>query len=123
MEMPIKWVDNLLSQHELPGVERSRQGIERRISDSGLLAIELVRVLSREAGMTVADAVRIARQVLAVPRGRDVSLALAIGVELRIHATTLEERLRQRLADAIDAAPRVRRGRPVLDPEKRTPDA
>lgn len=119
--MPIKWIDNLLSHHELPGVERARQGIERRINDLGLMAIELVRILSREAGMTVAEAARIARQALAGSRGRDISMTLATGVELRIHATTLEERLRERLADAIDAAPRVQRGRPPL--QKKTPDA
>lgn len=118
-----KWVDNLLSHHALPGVEKSRQGVQRQITDDGVLAIALVRCLTRSAGFGTPTAVGIVCRALEARRGSDVVLPLAPGVALRIDVSLVEQDLRERLADAIDAAPRVRRGRPRLERTKETPDA
>ena len=60
----LTWLDNLLSRHNLPGVSRSRQGIDRRISEEGMLAVELCRILNLELGISLTHAVEIATQCL-----------------------------------------------------------
>lgn len=117
-----KWVDNLLSHHVLPGVERARQGVERRVGRDGLLAMELVRLLSREGGLTVGRAATLVNRAAQLRNAGDFVIELATGIELRIDARAIEARLLGQLADAIEAAPRVARGRPRL-PQKKTPDA
>ena len=122
-ESPVKWIDNLLSHHRVPGVERSRQGVQRRITRDGMLAIELVRILARRAGFSLPDAVAIASRVLdALPQSH-VLVPLSPGVRLQLDAGAIERRLRERLPDAMEAAPRVKRGRPSSRLQKRTPDA
>src|SRR5688572_30447845 len=60
-----RWLDNLLSRHQIPGVSRQRRGVERRINDEALLAIELVRILNLELGVSMATAVVVAAHMLA----------------------------------------------------------
>jgi hypothetical protein len=109
---PIKWVDNLLSHHALPGVTRSRQGVQRRVSDEGLLAVELTRILTLDLGVSISRAVELTRTALGSRQGTDVRLSPGSGVTLTLHASEIEERLRQRVIDAIESVARVRRGRP-----------
>ncbi len=122
-DAPLKWIDNLLSHHPVHGVERDRQGVERRISHDGLIAIELTHILSRDAGFTVGRAAGIVNRALQARSASELVLPLAPGVELRISVSEIEQRLRERLPDAIDAAPRVSRGRPPVSGERKTPDA
>jgi hypothetical protein len=110
--VPLKWLDNLLSLAALPGIERSRQGVERRISETGLLAIELVRVLSWELGLPVRQAARVAGLAIAARTDTTARVALPSGVVLLFPLVELETRLRERIIDAVEAAGRVRRGRP-----------
>lgn len=62
----VKWVDNLLSHHDVPGVLNARQGVERRVSDGGLFAIEMTRILNREFGVPVRRAVALVRAFMPV---------------------------------------------------------
>lgn len=110
--VPLKWLDNLLSQAILPGIERSRQGVERRISETGLLAIELVRVLTWELGLPIRQAARIASLAVATRAGSLARVELPSGVALLFPLAELEMLLRERIIDAVEAAGRVRRGRP-----------
>ena len=61
LECPTKWVDNILSRHELPGVTRERQGISRRVSFEGLVHLGLVQALTADLGLPFAAAVRFAK--------------------------------------------------------------
>lgn len=106
----IKWIDNLLSHHDVPGVAGGRQGLERAISMDGLIAIEVVRVASAELGIPLARAVAIASAIIR-DRPRD-AIRTDSGVELRFPIADLERRLRERLVEAVDAAPTPPRGRP-----------
>jgi hypothetical protein len=108
-----KWIDNLLSHHTLPGVAGGRQGLERSISIQGMLAIELVRLATRELGVPIARAVEIATLVLAAdPLGGPVRTSS--GIEITFPIAELERRLRERLVEAVEAAPKPPRGRPPL---------
>lgn len=111
----VKWVDNLLSHFAIDGVTRSRQGVERQISDAGLLAIELIRALHVELRIPVVNAVMLTRQALAT-RGRGgQDLVLESGLRVAIPYATLEQRLRAQMMEAMESVARIPRGRPRRD--------
>ena len=114
-----KWLDNLLSRHRLPGVTQSRQGVERQISDEGLLAIELTRLLVWEFGIPLPQSAAIVRTVLRTrPDVRDdhgARFEAPSGVALLFPLHRIQERLRIQLLTAIEAVPNVARGRPRRD--------
>jgi len=107
-----KWVDNLLARHDLPGVSKARQGVQRRISDDGLLAIELVRVLNQEVGVSVARAAEITGVVMDSRSAESVRVSMAPGCDLRVDIAQVEQRLRREVINAMEALGQVRRGRP-----------
>ena len=107
-----KWLDNLLSRHPMRGVARSRQGVERRISEEGLLAIEVCRILNLELGVSLHQSVAIAGS--AIPEGDAVEMRFATpsGLTVTLALDGVRRRLRERLLDAVEAAPHAPRGRP-----------
>lgn len=107
--VPVKWVDNVLSQHDIPGVASSRQGVERSISDLGIRVLEMVRMCAHELGLTISRSVEIA---VAATSGSDARFIIQSGGELRFDIDAIDRRLRERLMDAIEATPRRARGRP-----------
>ena len=109
--MPIKWVDNLLSHHSLPGVTGGRQGVSREVSATGLAAIEIVRMLSQELGIRQSSAAQIASSALAT-HDRDEARVAIGGVVIAIPLAEVEARLRTRLLEAVESTPRISRGRP-----------
>ena len=109
--VPAKWVDNVLSQHDIPGVTSSRQGVERSISDLGIRVLEIVRIGSHERGIPVSRSVEIA---VAATAASDARFVTESGAELRFAIETIDRRLRERLVDAIEATPRLARGRPSM---------
>ena len=120
-DVDAKWLDNLLSHFTLPGVERARQGVERRIGVDGLVAIELVKSLAAEAGLPLRHAAELARACHG--KQSPVTIELAANIELRIDLTAIAAHVNSRLPDAIEAAPRVKRGRPSAAHKRKTPDA
>jgi len=116
-----QWLDNLLSRYVLPGVSRHHRGVERRINDEGLLAVELVRMLNLELGVSVENGVVIASHVLKraspAPDFRTPS-----GLVLHFPLESIQQRLRSRLSEATEFVAQVRRGRPSRRANAR-PDA
>jgi hypothetical protein len=112
--MPLKWVDNLLSHHALPGIERDRQGVERRITDEGLLTIEAVRILRVELGIPLTQAAAIARVSIESRKANELRFdtqSLAVVFAL----AEIQRRLHARMVEAAESVARVARGRPRLD--------
>jgi hypothetical protein len=109
--VPFKWVDNLLSRHRIPGVDQATQGITRRLSPAAVVRIRVIRVLSEELGVPLPRAVELAERLAA--SGLDtIELGDSAGA-LRIDFEAVERWIAERLADAVESAPRRRRGRPV----------
>lgn len=108
-----KWLDNLLSHHVLPGVSGGRQGLERSISVQGILAIELVRLATLDLGLPVARAVSMATELLSAEPPRRL-IRTASGIQIGFPVEEIERRLRERLVEAMEAAPSLPRGRPRL---------
>jgi hypothetical protein len=114
MGVDSKWIDNMLSRHQLPGISRQRRGIERRIDDEGLMAIELMRILNLELGISIAGAVAITATMMA-PNSAGIYRTPS-GLTLQVPLSELEARLRTRLDDALESVARVPRGRPRSAP-------
>jgi hypothetical protein len=112
LRVPDKWVDNLLSHYSLPGVERGRQGVDRRISDTGVLAIQIVRLLSAELSLSVGRATELAADALRSRDGATFALSTPSGIALVLPLLKLEQQLRERIVEAVETVAETRRGRP-----------
>ena len=110
-----RWLDNLLSRHQITGVSRQRRGVERRINDEGLLAIEIVRVLNLELGVSMAAAVAIAAIMLA-PHSAGTYRTTS-GLTLTLPIDELRQHLRARLLESLEFVARAPRGRPRSRPD------
>ena len=106
---PAKWIDNLLSQHEIVEVTRARRGVTRKISFPALVHLAVTHELHDVLGMGVRDALELSRALLsrtqdsAVPTGH---------LRIALDRNALEQTLNVRLRVALESAPTLRRGRP-----------
>ena len=109
IDAPQKWTDNLIAHHDLPDVRSQKRGIARGVSWQGLVRIALIRDLHVALGCGVREAVALSDVLLRAPSGR---AAIGRWSTLGFERDTLEQDLQRRLADALESAPRPRRGRP-----------
>lgn len=105
-----KWADNLLSKFDIPGVDRARQGVSRRVSVHGIYHVALIRRLTTELRMPTDIAVAIAGQLL-VTDARHVPLG--DGVEIRLDRAAFVRDIDARIAEAVESVVPARRGRPA----------
>jgi hypothetical protein len=108
---PRKWTDNLLSQHLIPDVSHRNRGMARGISWQALVRICVIRELHQRLGCGVREAVALAADLLDSPSSPETKIG---PISLALDRSSLERSLRERLSDAIESAPRPRRGRPKL---------
>lgn len=107
-----KWLDNVLSHHEVPGVSSSRQGVSRAITPSGLLHLAVTRALGEGARVPIGAAIQLAGVLLAGQERGVVETQVAPALTLRLDRVALTSALERRLVDAVEQAPTRRRGRP-----------
>ena len=111
LDVPYKWVDNILSHHAVPGVEQQRQGVTRKLSIDGLLVLALTTFLIQELGAPAPKAIGIAEALLR-NEGRYQSPR---GLSLILDLSAFQIDLLERLEDAVEMAPVPRRGRPAAN--------
>jgi hypothetical protein len=111
LDVPTKWIDNILSHHAVPGVVQQRQGVARKLSVDGLIVLSLITVLIQELGTPVLRAVGIA-EVLLRNEGRYESPR---GFTLILDLSTFRTSLLEHLEYAVEMAPLPRRGRPAAN--------
>src|SRR5437660_794230 len=104
-----KWVDNLLSHFDVPGVVIAKQGVARRISVHGVYHVALTHLLWSQAGLAVDVALGIANRLLATDANH---LALARGVTLNIDRRAFQGEVDRAIAEAVESIIPRRRGRP-----------
>lgn len=109
--VPVKWTDNLIAHHHIPDVRSKARGVARGVSWAGLVRIALIRELHLTLGCGVRDAVALSARLLDAADG---VVAVSPWMTLGFDRRTLETDLRQRLAEAMESAPRPRRGRPAI---------
>lgn len=117
-----KWLDNLLSQHRVQGVTQSRQGVQRRLPPAALTVIATVYHLNRELRVPVATALQLAHGLWGAPAGSDssdVATVQAGELELRLSRAAVRDRIAAAVAEALEVAPRTKRGRPPGDTARR----
>jgi hypothetical protein len=108
LDIAPKQLDNMLSRNELPGVERKRRGVTRRITADAAVVINLASQLSNEIRLPIAAALALSSQLVVGNGSLTLGEFLAITVDLlRLRAHTIA-----RLDSAVEAVGRRRRGRP-----------
>ena len=117
LDAPKKWLDNLLSQHTVPGVERTSRGSARRIPLESLTLIAVVRDLQRELGVGVASGLALVARLPRTSRSASAhELALSPDLRLSVDLAGIQRRLERRLLDAMEAVAPRPRGRPPVTP-------
>ena len=109
--IPGKWVDNVLSHHQVPGVSQARQGVSRRLSPQAVLTLDVALRISSTLGVSTSRALDLSTRVLRRPAGTE-TIDLGQGVSLSIDLDEVRSELLERLAHAVEIAPSPRRGRP-----------
>lgn len=110
-----KWLDNLLSQNRVDGVTQARQGVARRLGPGALHVIATVHRLNHELRVPVGAALRLAHDLWRAPPNSEVdgiAIVRAGEVELHLDRSAMRNRVAAAMAEALEMAPRTRRGRP-----------
>lgn len=108
LDVPTKWVDNLLSHFPVPGVTQAHQGIARKVSLEALVQLTIALTLIRELSIPIAAALRLASEIVA-----NSGIYEAPGrVTLKLDLARTQIDLERRLIAAVEMAPAPRRGRP-----------
>ena len=108
LNVPSKWLDNILSHHRLPGVVQERQGVSRKVTPEALLQLALAVRLINDLGIPAANALRIGSTLLE----NQGAYQTPAGTSLSLDLTQLRRELENRLAQAVEITPVPRRGRP-----------
>ena len=111
LKVPAKWIDNVLSHHSVPGVLQARQGVSRRLSPQAVTTLEIALQLVRSAALPLGRALAIAQQVVQAGTS-EATVQLSRSVALVVDAGAIRAETSLRLAEAVEIAPRPRRGRP-----------
>src|SRR5688500_4302948 len=113
LDVDPKWLDNLLSQHRVPGVAQSRQGVQRRVQPAALHLIATASALNRDFQIPVAAALRLAQALWAgvAPHDSEAPSEVVQGdLTVSVNRGALRHRMQTALAEALEIAPRPRRG-------------
>jgi len=111
LRVPPKWLDNVLSQNDIGGVIKRRQGVARRLTPQAVITLDIALRLANAFNATIPAALRLARQLR--ERGQnEAGIDVGQGVRISIDLRRLEADVMERLADAVEISPSPRRGRP-----------
>jgi hypothetical protein len=111
LEMPAKWVDNILSHHIVRGVDQQRQGVARKLSIDSLVVLGLTAFLIHELGAPAPKAIEIAATLL----GNEGRYESPRGLSLILDLAAFQASLLERLEIAVEMAPVPKRGRPAAN--------
>jgi len=112
LDVPAKWVDNVLSHHHVPGVARRRQGVTRKLSYQAVLTLEVALRLVRTLSVPLPRSIELATVLISDPKSRQ-SPGGSSGLSLSIDIESIEAHVVKLLAHAVEVAPSPRRGRPT----------
>src|SRR6187401_2953558 len=92
LDIPVKWLDNVLSHFSVQGIVQERQGVARRITIDGMLQLYLVHSLSSELGTTIVVGTRLAQRLATAGL-----VELSNGITIRADPDALRAELIERL--------------------------
>src|SRR5258707_796489 len=102
LDVPVKWVDNALSHHHVPGVAKRRQGVARKLSYQAVLTLEVALRLVSALGAPLPRAIELATVLISDPKSRQ---SLGSGLSLGIDIESIEAHVAKLLAHAVEVAP------------------
>ncbi len=105
-----RWLDSVVVQHRIAGVNRERQGVSRAISPSAVITIAVAIALIEALHLPIGAALELAASLIS--GGGDHTPAE--GMSIHVDVSAIERRISARLAEAVEAHPPPRRGRPPL---------
>jgi hypothetical protein len=108
LDIPAKWLDNVLSHFQIPGVTQERQGISRKVSLEAVLRLALSLNLIDDLEIPTANALRLASTLIQTGGQHRTDSGVTISLDL----STIRAGLEASLAQAVEIAPVPRRGRP-----------
>jgi hypothetical protein len=108
LDVPLKWLDNILSHNTVSGIRHERQGIARRLSIEALLILALTALLIHELGLSTTKAIVVAEGMVSTGGRYAAGHGLLVEIDLRAFRIGLLEQLER----AVEMAPIPRRGRP-----------
>lgn len=103
-----KWIDNLLSHHEVPGVAHAQRGVRRRISPSSVRIIAIARALVDDLSLPLHRAVALAIELESHEKN---AFPISEHIVLHLDRGRLLSDLAQRLDEAAEFAAVPKRGR------------
>ena len=103
-----RWLDDVVVEHRIEGVQRQHQGVSRAISPAAVLTIAVALELMGSMAMPVARALHLAGALL----GGGGQCSLADGLVIQLDVGAIERRMASRLTEAVESHPPPRRGRP-----------
>ena len=109
LDIDLKQLDNLLSRNTLPGVEKKRRGIARRLTPDVAVVIRLARDISEALGVSVGSLLSVADSI---GRGATSEVRLGEYATLRVDRDALRISTLARLDGAVEVIGTRRRGRP-----------
>lgn len=108
LDVDPKWIDNLLSHHNIPGVAHAQRGTRRRIPPHSIRIIAVARALAADLAIPLHRAVELAIDIDA----RDQSdIRISDLIVLHLDRDRLHADLARRLDEAAEFAAVPRRGR------------
>ena len=109
LDIDLKQLDKLLSRNTLPGVERRRRGIARRLTPEVAVVIRLARELSETLGVSAGALLSVANEI---ERGATNELRFGEFATLHVDRDRLRASTLARLDAAVEVIGTRRRGRP-----------
>ena len=109
IDIDLKQLDNLLSRNTLPGVERRRRGIARRLTPDVVVVIRLARDLAEALGVSAGTLLSVANSI---ERGATNEVRFGEYVTLYVDRDALRMSTLVRLDAAVEVIGTRRRGRP-----------
>ena len=109
LQVTPKWLDNTLSHFRVTGVSSGRQGVARRLDRRAVTVLEIALLMSSGIGAPMDQALAVAEEIVR-SGGRVVTRR---GLSIAIDLDQLEQKLTERLAEAVEFTPVPRRGRPA----------
>jgi hypothetical protein len=107
LDVDRRWLDNLISSNRLVDLRPERQGKSRAIPPHVVLTIAIAMELTKGLGASLPTALALAAAVIDTGAHSPVE-----GLTVVVDVAAIERRIAQRLNDAVEAHPPVRRGRP-----------
>jgi hypothetical protein len=113
LNVPLKWIDNVITHHPLAGVTRAKQGVPRRLTERAVVVLAVALDLIQNLRIPLQRALELASDLTGT-QGREVRLRAspASVIHLALNLEDIENRVSARLAHAVEIAPVPRRGRP-----------